>query len=76
MQQHFLQLNIEKTEIILFGNKEGSSLLKSRAIKTTTHTKNPGVILDGDLSFRDCIKAITKSASCHLKHIAKARIFC
>ena len=75
MQNSFLQLNKDKTEIVVFGNKEGrlrpSAYLESKSLQTKTHIKNLGVIVDGDGSFRDRIKATTKTTFWYLRNKAK-----
>lgn len=53
------QLNKDKTEIVLFRNKEAillfTACLESRSIKTTTKAKTLDVIVDEGLSFREHI---------------------
>ena len=79
LQLNFLQLNKDKTKIILFGNKKGrlalSTYLDSRGIKTNTQVKNLGIITDEDLTFSHHIKAVTKLSFWHLKNIARIRNF-
>lgn len=79
MCQNFLQLNTEKTEIIVFGPKEErlkvSAYLDSMTLKSTNHTRNLGVIMDSDLNFNSHIKTITKSAYYHLTNIARIKGF-
>lgn len=75
MCQNFLQLNTEKTEIIVFGTKEErlkvSALLDSMTLKSTNQVRNFGVVMDSDLgNFNSHIKTIIKSAYYHLKNIA------
>ena len=75
MQNSFLELIKDKTEIVVFGNKEGrlrpSAYLESKSLQTKTHIKNLGVIVDGDGSFRDRIKATTKTTFWYLRNKAK-----
>ena len=79
MSTNFLQLNNEKTEIIVFGKKDLRDRISSKLtcsgylVKTTV--KNLGVQLDSELSFNSHIKAITKSSYYHLKHISKYKNF-
>lgn len=47
--------------------------MEFRAIKSTTHAKNIGVIKYGNLGFSDHIKAITKSEFWYIWNIAKMR---
>ena len=79
MSQQFLQLNEDKTEIILFVNKEKrisvSKHLDSLALKTKDQVQNLGILRDSDLTSASCIKAITQTASYHLKPIAKIKGF-
>jgi hypothetical protein len=77
MCQNFLQLNNEKTEAILFGNKkdrlELTSLLSNKGLQVKTTVKNLGVQIDSDLTFNSHIKSVSKSAFYHLKNISKLR---
>ncbi len=71
MCQNFLQLNKEKTEVIAFGNKD--YVLKVNAYLDSRGQTSGG--LETDLSFSSHVKAVTKSAYYHLKHIARFRGF-
>ncbi len=79
MCQNFLQLNKEKIEVIAFGNKDEvlkvNAYLDSRGQTTKNQVRNLGVILETDLSFSSHVEAVTKSASSHLKNIAKIWCF-
>ena len=79
MQQNFLQLNKDKTEIIAFGFEDGRqnlcAYLESKSLKTKSCVRNLGVMLDSNLSFNTHIKNITKSAFWHLRNIAKIKDF-
>ena len=79
MCQNFLQLNTDKTEIVVFGPKEQRSKvtahLESMTLKPTNQARNLGVVLDSDLNFNSHIKTITKSAYYHLKNIARIKGF-
>ena len=79
MSQNFLQLNRDKTEIIIFGNKEPRQKiarhLNTLGLQTTSQARNLGVLIDSDLNFDSHIKSITKSSFYHLKNIARVRGF-
>lgn len=66
VQLNLLQLNKDKGEITVFGNKGGRKKvigqLDSRAIKTKTQVSELCALIDSALSFRSHIRAITKSA--------------
>lgn len=74
MNQNFLQLNQEKTELIVFGNKEKrvavSKHLESPSSETKDQVRNLGVPIDSDLSFNSHMKSVTKSAFYQLKNIS------
>ena len=77
MCQNFLQLNRDKTEIVVFGAKEErlkvSAQLQSAMLKTTDQARNLGVIMDSDMKFISHTKQITKSAYYHLKNISRIK---
>ncbi|XP_068571421.1 uncharacterized protein [Cebidichthys violaceus] len=77
MCQNFLQLNKDKTEVIVFGTKDErlkvSAQLQSLMLKTTNKARNLGVFMDSDLNLNSHIKTITKSAYYHLKNISRIR---
>ena len=79
MNQNFLQLNQDKTEVIVFGNKEKriavSKHLESLSLKTRDQVRNLGVLIDSDLTFSSHIKSITKTAFYHLKNISRVKGF-
>ena len=79
MNQNFLQLNQDKTEVIVFGNKEKrtavSKHLESLFLKTRDQVRNLGVLIDSDLTFSSHIKSITKTAFYHLKNISRVKGF-
>lgn len=73
--QHLLQLNEDKTEILLVSPKalrhQIHSLLTPLPVKPCEHAKNLGVILDADLNFQKQISNISKTAFYHLRKISK-----
>ena len=79
MSKNFLQLNQDKTEILLVGPKalrhKIQPLLTSLPVQPSEHVKNLGVHLDADLSFHRHIFTISKTAFYHLRSIAKVRCF-
>ncbi len=74
MCQNFLQLNKDKTEVIVFSAQEEwlkvSAQLQSVMLKTTDQARDLGVVMDSDLDLNSYIKTITKSAYYHLKDIS------
>ena len=79
MSQNFLQLNQNKTEVIIIGDKAEreklSAHLKTLALNTKHQARNLGVIFDADLNFETHIKNITKTSFYHLRNIAKVQPF-
>ncbi|KAL2088560.1 hypothetical protein ACEWY4_015459 [Coilia grayii] len=77
MSHNFLQLNADKTEVIVFGKKEDrrriTTALETKGLKAKDTVKNLGVFIDSELTFNSHMKAITKPAFYHLKNIAKLR---
>ena len=79
MAKNFLQLNEDKTEILLTGLKalrhQIHSLLTPLLVKPCEHVKNLVVILDADLNFQKHVSDISKTAFYHLRNISKVRSF-
>uniref|UniRef100_A0A672IAL3 Reverse transcriptase domain-containing protein n=1 Tax=Salarias fasciatus TaxID=181472 RepID=A0A672IAL3_SALFA len=77
MAVNFLQLNQDKTEVLVIGpeGQREKILPKLRDFKPAQLVKNLGVIFDSELSFIPHIKNITKIGFYHLKNIARVRPF-
>ena len=77
MCQNFLQLNEDKTEIIVFGAKEErlkvSTQLQKAKLETSNKARNLGVVMDSDLNLSSHIKTVVKSAYYHLKNISRIK---
>ncbi len=79
MTNNFLQLNSDKTEILLIGPKNSTQNLLDYNLQldgctvTSSTGKNLGLILDSNLSFENHISHVTKTAFFHLRNIAKLR---
>ncbi len=79
MTNNFLLLNSDKTKILLFGPKNSTQNLLDHNLQrdvctvTSSAVKNLGVILDSNLSFKNHISHVTKTAFFHLRNIAKLR---
>ena len=77
MAANFLQLNQDKTEVLVIGpeRQREKLLTKLQNLKPSKTVKNLGVIFDSELSFIPHIKNITKIGFYHLKNIARVRPF-
>lgn len=77
MSQNFLQLNKDKTEVLVIGNEAQRidllPYLVSTGLKAKNHIRNLGVIFDSDLSFNNHISNVCKTAYYHLRNISKVR---
>ncbi|KAI5607668.1 hypothetical protein C0J50_6988, partial [Silurus asotus] len=80
MTHNFLLLNSDKTEILLIGPKTSIQTLQHLnlhldgcSVNTSSTIKDLGVILDSDLSFKNHINQVTKTAFFHLRNISKLR---
>ena len=82
MQQNFLQLNGDKSEIIMFGSKTGLKKMPSDTvtlnicdsqIESSHHAKDLGLILDQHLHMDRHINSTCRTAFYHLRNIAHIR---
>ena len=77
MTHNFLQLNQDKTEIIIIGDRSEreklAAHLNTLGLSTKHQVKNLGVLIDPDLKFESHIKNITKISFYHLRNIVKVR---
>ncbi|KAA0718412.1 hypothetical protein E1301_Tti023767 [Triplophysa tibetana] len=80
MTSNFLLLNSSKTEILLIAPKTRKQnisnynlQIESCTVTPTNTVKDLGVILDGNLSFKNHISNISKTAFFHLRNVAKLR---
>ena len=75
MAENFLQLNQDKTEVLIIGpeNKRQRISSKLHNFKPSHSVTNLGVLLDSDLDFIPHIRNITKTGFYHLKNIARVR---
>jgi hypothetical protein len=79
MAQNFLQLNQDKTEVLIVGDKAQRENLGAhfnlQAIKIKHQVKNLGVILDFELNVESHIRNVTKIAFYHLRNLATVQPF-
>ena len=77
MSANFLQLNTDKSEIILFGPlTTRSQLLHSLGPMSTNVTslaKNLGVLLDSDLHLEAQVKSVVRTCFFHIRNIHRIR---
>lgn len=77
LANNFLQLNEDKTEFIMFGNKEfgnapaGNNRLLSNNMQS--YVKNLGVFLDSELRFDRQVNSVVKSSFFHLRKLSKLK---
>ena len=77
MAVNFLQLNQDKTEVLVIGpeGQREKVLSKLQGFKPAQSIRNLGVIFDSELNFIPHIKNLTKIGFYHLKNIARVRPF-
>lgn len=80
MTNNFLLLNSDKTELLLIGPKSCTQQisqlnlqLEGYKVSFSSTIKDLGVILDSNLTFKNHISHVTKTAFFHLRNIAKLR---
>uniref|UniRef100_A0A669CX68 Reverse transcriptase domain-containing protein n=1 Tax=Oreochromis niloticus TaxID=8128 RepID=A0A669CX68_ORENI len=77
MAENFLQLNQDKTEVLIIGPEAQREKLLSKlqafSLCPSLQVKNLGVILDSELGFIPHIKHVTKIGFYHLNNIARVR---
>ncbi len=79
MTENFLQLNKDKSEIILFGPPDNINLLSSGLGNLSTlikpHVKNLGVTFDSELKFDKQVNSVVKTSFFQLRIISKIKSF-
>ncbi|KAF7656762.1 hypothetical protein LDENG_00036470, partial [Lucifuga dentata] len=79
MSHNFLQLNQDKTEVLIIGSRTQREKLATKlntlGLKPSQHARNLGVIFDSELNFKSHVQGIAKSAFYHLKNISQVRSF-
>ena len=79
MAKNFLQLNTDKTEIILFGPQKSTQILKNNlanlSINVKPIAKSLGVLFDSDLNFGAHIKRVVQTCFYQLRNISKIKPF-
>ena len=79
IEENFLQLNQDKTELLINGpgaqREKLVATLQARNLKACHQVKNLGFILDSELSFEPHICNRTKVAFYHLRNIAGLPLF-
>ena len=71
MAENFLQLNQDKTQVLVIGTgvkrEKLVSKLQASSFNPCGQAKNLGVLFDSELTFEPHIREITKKAFYHLK---------
>ena len=82
MRDNYLQLNADKTEILLVSTKPGLQTcnidylsIANLQVSPASSVKNLGVMLDSFLKMEGHVNAVSKSAFFHLRNIARIRQF-
>uniref|UniRef100_A0A3B3HCT2 Reverse transcriptase domain-containing protein n=1 Tax=Oryzias latipes TaxID=8090 RepID=A0A3B3HCT2_ORYLA len=77
MAENFLQLNQDKTEVLVIGSEDKREIVLSKLknYKTSQCVRNLGVIFDSEMNFIPQIKNITNTGFYHLKNISRVRPF-
>uniref|UniRef100_A0A8C8DHB1 Reverse transcriptase domain-containing protein n=1 Tax=Oryzias sinensis TaxID=183150 RepID=A0A8C8DHB1_9TELE len=77
MAENFLQLNQDKTEVLIIGPEDKREMIipKLRNFKSSQCVRNLGVLFDSELNFTPHIRNIVKTGFYHLKNIARVRPF-
>lgn len=79
MSQNFLQLNQDKTEVLIIGSKAQREKLTPTLNKIglcpSQEARNLGVVFDADFNFKTHVRGVTKTAFYHLRNISKVRPF-
>ena len=80
MRDNFLQLNPDKTEVLLLSTKPGlqicdlqSLTVAGSAVSPSNNVNNLGVVFDSTLKMEDHINATCRTAFYHLRNIARIR---
>ena len=80
MQKNYLQLNSEKSDIIIINSTPRTTVtlnysltFENCTLTPTSHIRNLGIIFDSQLKFDHHINHITRTAFFHLKNIARLR---
>uniref|UniRef100_A0A3B3HB31 Reverse transcriptase domain-containing protein n=1 Tax=Oryzias latipes TaxID=8090 RepID=A0A3B3HB31_ORYLA len=79
MAQNFLQLNMDKTDVIIFGSVEArhgvASKLESLSNNVSSSCRNLGVIFDTDLNLETHVKSVVKSCFWQLHRLYRITPF-
>uniref|UniRef100_A0A3P9KUI2 Reverse transcriptase domain-containing protein n=1 Tax=Oryzias latipes TaxID=8090 RepID=A0A3P9KUI2_ORYLA len=77
MAENFLQLNQDKTEVLIIGPEDKREMIlpELRTFKSSQCVRNLGVLFDSELNFTPHIRNIVKIGFYHLKNIARVRPF-